>query len=345
VTPATRARAQEAVRRGDVNAIVVLPAGFEISPAMLVGEAAEAEQVTVGIDPMRQAELAYVRAGLHQAAVAFLRRQLHDPDRRAELMDQWLARMDAEEGLTAFEHAAIQAAVAALEQRLEPAPADSTEPAAQGGGFVEVVPVGVRTRPRSAFEICFPMGIIWGLLGLAAEFAMGLVQERQGGTLVRLRVAPISRAQILAGNGLATFVAGVALIVFLLAVGRLLFGVRLQNPAVLAAAVVSIAICFVGLTLMFSVMGRTESSVGGAAWAFLLVMAILGGGMVPQIFMPAWLETASHVSPIKWAILGLEGGIWRDYALADMALPGGVLLFQGGIFALIGLAVIRRSEA
>ena len=50
--------------------------------------------------------------------------------------------------------------------------------------------------PQSAFEITFPTAMIWGLMTVALSFAVTIVKERTQGTLLRLRIAPISRAQI-----------------------------------------------------------------------------------------------------------------------------------------------------
>ncbi|NLX24072.1 MAG: hypothetical protein GXY55_20675 [Phycisphaerae bacterium] len=69
----------------------------------------------------------------------------------------------------------------------------------------------------------------------------------------------------------------------------------------------------------YLVLGKTESSVGGAAWTCLLVMAMLGGGMVPQMLMPPWMDAVGCVSPVRWAILSLEGGIWRGFTLRERA--------------------------
>lgn len=60
--------------------------------------------------------------------------------------------------------------------------------------------------PRSSYEISFLQRILWGLFGCAATFGISLVVQRTTGTLVRLRMAPIGRMQILAGKGLACFV-------------------------------------------------------------------------------------------------------------------------------------------
>jgi hypothetical protein len=50
-----------------------------------------------------------------------------------------------------------------------------------------------RRGPQNAFDITFPQGVIWGLIGCMMTFGMSLVTERTHGTLVRLRSAPLSR--------------------------------------------------------------------------------------------------------------------------------------------------------
>ena len=111
---------------------------------------------------------------------------------------------------------------------------------------------------------------------------------------------------------------------------------------VLAAACV--IFCFVGLMMFISTLGRTEQSASGAGWALMLVMAMLGGGMVPLIFMPSWLRPVTHISPIKWSILALEGGIWRDLNVAEMVGPLLVLLGIGTGAFILGVSLLLRQE-
>jgi ABC-2 type transport system permease protein len=84
-----------------------------------------------------------------------------------------------------------------------------------------------------------------------------------------------------------------------------------------------------------SVLGRTTQSVGGLCWSVLLLMSMLGGGMMPLFAMPSWMITASHLSPVKWAILALEGALWRGFTTPEMLLPCGILLGVG----LVGVAL------
>ena len=93
--------------------------------------------------------------------------------------------------------------------------------------------------------------------------------------------------------------------------------------------------------MFLSVLGKTEQAAGGIGWGVLLMFAMLGGGMIPLFFMPPWLKTLSHVSPVKWAILAMEGAIWREFTLSEMILPCGILIGAGIVFFAIGTWAFR----
>jgi len=57
-----------------------------------------------------------------------------------------------------------------------------------------------RRGPANSFEVTFPQGVLWGLIGCVMMFGISLVTERTHGTLIRLRMAPLTRAQILGGK-------------------------------------------------------------------------------------------------------------------------------------------------
>jgi len=339
-TPMSADRARDAVRRGYTLGLVILKPNFAITPSVFTHKRMP---LAMAIDPRHKAEAAYLQAALNQAAIEQLRRQWFDPAQRSRFIDAVLAEAGQKSEISAVQRTTIEATLAVLGKFFDaPQPAGKQSPL-DALSNIEVVPVDAnRIRPHTAFEICFPMGIMWGLIALAAEFAQAIVKERQAGTLLRLRVAPIARWQILAGSGLACFTAAVAVVVMLLLVGHIAFGVRLSNAGGLTLAVLAIAICFVGITMMLSVSGKTEAAVGGASWAFLLIMSMVGGGMVPQIFMPHWMEIAGSISPVKWSIRALEGGIWRDFTVGEMSLPCGVLAAIGLVCGVIGIAVHQK---
>ena len=333
-------QARDAVRRAKVAAFVELPTTFHVSPGILFGETLP---LALGMDPSRRAETMYIEAALYDGAMTQLRNAWLDPQRRPGLIDTWVRERHGD--ISSLERGSIDMAMMAMDRLLGgagPATQPASAPARRRVHLITVAETEI--RPRTPFEVCFPLGIIWGLLGLAAEFAITNVREREMGTLLRVRVAPIRRRQIMLGKGLASFIACLAVMLMLLTVGRVCFDVRLQNTAVLAMAVVCSALCLVGVTMFLSSLGKTESAIGGAAWAFLLVMAMLGGGMVPQMFLPVWMDRAGDLSFVKWVLMALEGGIWRQFSITEALRQCSILLLEGGICAVIGLFLDARTD-
>jgi len=187
-----------------------------------------------------------------------------------------------------------------------------------GEGILNVARLDVQRQyegPKTPFQITFPQAIIFGLLSCAATFAVSIVRERTTGTCQRLCVGPISHAHILAGKGLACF-STCALVIGLLVVGgKLLFKVPIGSPVLFVFAAACASLCFVGLMMLISTLGKTEQSVGGAGWAILMVMAMFGGAMMPLAFMPSWMRNISHFSPVKWGILAME---WMFHIDSDL---------------------------
>jgi ABC-2 type transport system permease protein len=201
-----------------------------------------------------------------------------------------------------------------------------------------------RKGPVTSFQITFPQAVIWGILGCSATFAISIVQERSKGTFERLRLGPINRVHILGGKGLACFITCVCIICFLLVGAKLIFKMPIRSFPLFIISALCVILCFVGLMMFICTLGRTEQSAGGAGWAILLVMAMLGGGMVPLFFMPSWLQSLSHISPIKWSILALEGGIWRNLTFMEMAKPLLILLAIGAVCFMFGVIMLRRHD-
>ena len=198
------------------------------------------------------------------------------------------------------------------------------------------------TRPPSPYAVTFPQGIIWAVLACAATFAVSLVDEHKRGTLLRLAIAPVSRLTILAGKAGACLVAIVIMQLVLLLVAVLAFGVRPQSFGLLTLALASTAIGFVGLMTLLAVLGRRTQSAAGLSWAVLMLMAMLGGGMLPLFLMPSWLQSLATASPVAWALTAIEGAVWRGFSLAELALPCAALVLLGAVCMAIGTRAVRE---
>lgn len=335
--PVSREQAASLVRKAKKTAYVALLPGFgEARERMFYGEPARIE---VGADPSRSGEMAMLEGLLKAEAFKGMQTLFTDRDASKRMVGKALGELS---GAPPQERKTTGRFLEELDRYLtESQSSGGTASAAGGWNPVEIEVKSIaeqRAGPKNAFEITFPQGILWGIVGCAASFGVGLVVERKQGTLLRLETAPLSRAQILAGRGLACVTAILLVEVFLTAIGVVFFHVRPSSLVHFALAGVSAALGFSGLMMGLSVIGKTPQSVGGLCWALLLMMSMLGGGMMPLLAMPSWMVSAGHLSPVKWAILAFEGALWRGFTTPEMLLPCGVLLGVG----LVGLAFGAR---
>jgi ABC-2 type transport system permease protein len=328
------------VRQGKRVAYILLPPGFGAAAARPFQ--GPGPKVEIGVDPSRTAETALLEGLLAQQAAARLQKVLGDPEAsRAMVRDSLSALRLAPPGSPS--RADTERFLNELGRFLEASPREGAGPSFQPL-TVESRPVAVERRgPRHSFEFTFPQGILWGIMACAANFGIGLVAERTAGTLLRLEAAPLSRPELLLGKALGCFTAILIVEVLLLAVGVAFFHVRPASPGLVALALLSAAAAFVGIMMLLAALGRTEQAASGAGWAALLVMAMLGGGMVPLFVMPPWMLVASNASPAKWAILGFEGALWRGFSPAEMALPCAILWGVGAACFAAGARAFRTT--
>lgn len=66
--------------------------------------------------------------------------------------------------------------------------------------------------------------------------------------------------------------------------------------------------------------------------------------MMPLAFLPSFMQTVSHFSPVKWGILALEGAIWRGFSPTEMFLPCAILLGMGVTCFGLGVTILARKD-
>ncbi len=345
-----------AVKQGKLDGVVVILKGFGEKAGMFWGE--EPATVQVGMDPARKAMMGMLRGLLLEGAGQLVSERMagfmtatNSPitGQFKSLVDEIKQDEQIPPGLKNSLTNLFGAMIQLRETRLEE---QARVPEKLEMPYMELMRVdtikivrqkqnGDLGKLQSSWDITFPQAIMWGVLACAAGFAVTIVREQVRGTLLRLQVSAISNWQMLAGKSLACFISVVCVVTFLIGVG-MAFGMRPKDPLLLCLAVFCVACCFVGVTMLMAVWGRTEEAVSGAAWAVGMVFSMIGGATVPLAFLPKFMGVISHISPFKWAILSLEGAIWREFSLSEMLFPCGVLLAIGAVTFALGQAILRR---
>jgi ABC-2 type transport system permease protein len=344
--PMAKADAENAVRLGQRTGYILIKPGFGgASERMFYGAPKEIE---LGVDPARKAEAGMIEGLLMKHAAADMQKLFTDPGASATMADKALAEIKQAPAGAAAQTAPVERFLGELKTFMGSGAA-AGPPGAGGAGDWQPLKVTAkdiarqqRRGPQNAFEITFPQGVIWGLIGAVMTFGISLVTERTHGTLVRLRMAPLTRGQILGGKALACFLSIMLVEVMLLGLA-LALGVRPSSYPILLLAGLSSAICFVGFMMLIASLGKTEQSASGAAWAIMMPLSMIGGAMVPQFVMPAWMQSMSVISPIRWSLVAIEGGVWRQFTLSEMVLPCTVLISVGIACFAVGTRGLKEA--
>ncbi len=353
-TSMTRREALDACRRGDLVAVIVLPRGFGENAGIFFQEA---PTLLVAVDPSRNAEKGLVTGILMQAMGKLAADRLRDQTSMKQSLDESIRRLQSDTSMSLPSRLALIAALKSFRNFFDQLQQTSDENQTERGPdfeFVHIEQLEIARREQTdalgsplsnvqtAWDISFPQATIWGILGCATTFAVSLVRERRQGSLLRLQVAPLRPPTIVAGKALACFVSVVAVITMMLVLGMAL-GMRPRRPLLLIPAMLATAFCFTGIMACIATIGKSEESVSGAAWGANIVMAMFGGGMIPLAFLPSWMQGIGYVDPVRWAILILEGAIWREFTWGEAAVPLAVLSSVGVVALALGGTILRRK--
>jgi len=342
----SREDGERLVRSGTAAALVVVPKSYsEGVDGMLTGAG---PHLGLMVDPSRRAEGSMLVGKVHEVGFRTVFSSMADPAQFGRALDRMEASLKDSE-LSASDQLAIRVALG----RARSMAAKSSKDAGGGGASgmsgwkpvsVDVTELAMRPGiPANSFAISFTQGVAWALFGAVLAFGSGIAEERQRGTLVRLRVSPMSPNDILMGKALACFLTCMATEWLLVFFGVAFFHVAVSSWLAMAVVIAVTAFGFSGLMMLLAAGFRTEGGAQGAGRAVLLVLAMVGGGTVPLVFMPPFLRAASNISPFKWAVMAAEGATWRNWGPDEMWLPLAVLAAIGAIGLTAGTALVRRS--
>ncbi len=176
--------------------------------------------------------------------------------------------------------------------------------------------------------------------------SIAMLRERSSGTLERLLTTPVRRGDILFGYGLAFGVAaaGQATLAAVAATG--LLGLDTAGPTWMVV-LIAVANGFLGvaLGLCFSAFANSEFQ----AVQFMPVVGIpqllLCGLFVPRDRMADWLDAASELLPLTYAVEALEEVGSHSTGTVLMWVDLGVVVGAGVVALALGAATLRRRTA
>lgn len=186
-----------------------------------------------------------------------------------------------------------------------------------------------------------PAYSVFAMFFIVIPISSCLLRERQEGTLTRLLTMPIRPASIIAGKLLLFLGVAVLQFAMMLAAGRWLlpalgtqaFALTASLPA-LAVLTVATSLAAVGFALAVASTATSTEQAAMVGSTSVVLLAALGGVMVPVFFMPPVMRHLSALTPLNWGVTAYQDLFTRGATLAD--IQGRVLLLTA--FGCAGLA-------
>ncbi len=170
-----------------------------------------------------------------------------------------------------------------------------------------------------------------------------LIETRRLGVTRRMLASPTEVRTILVGETLGRF--AIALVQgLLIVVGTvLLFRVDWGNPVTTGLVVLLFALAATGAAMVMGSVLKNASQAGAMGVFLGLVLAAIGGCMVPLEIFPPVMYRIAHLFPHAWAIEALNASIATGAAPAEVSTELWVLAaYAIGLLA-IASVLLRRS--
>jgi ABC-2 type transport system permease protein len=192
----------------------------------------------------------------------------------------------------------------------------------------------------------------WTLLAmffLAIPLSVTFIRERAQGSLLRLQSMPVPVWVLFGGKVVPYLVINQIQLLLILAVGvwglPLLGGDRLtlgHAPAAIALLGFCASLAAIGFALLIATLARTPEQATTFSATTVLILAALGGIMVPKLVMPPLMQHLAGFSPFSWGLDGFLDLFIRGGGMRDILPEAGQLLaFAAVCFA---VALVRFSQ-
>ncbi len=174
--------------------------------------------------------------------------------------------------------------------------------------------------------------------------AMGVVREKEVGTLEQLIVTPIRPWQLLVGK-LAPF-AMIGIVQVFLITAVVVFGFRVplrgSFPVLLGLTLLFLLVTL-GLGLLVSTVARNQQqAMMGAAFMGMIPMVYLSGLIFPIENMPKWVQVITYAIPLRYYAEIIRGVFLRGSGLGVLWPQALVLLGMGGTIMTIASLRFRK---
>jgi ABC-2 type transport system permease protein len=186
------------------------------------------------------------------------------------------------------------------------------------------------------------IGLILTLIGTVVT-SIGLVRERESGTLEQLAVMPLRPASIIMGKIVPYFILALMDMLIITVLGIWLFKVPFVGSVPIFALGVALFLFVVlGLGVMISSLSQTTGQAIQMALMITMPQILLSGLIFPLSSMAAGVRWIGYVLPLTWFIVVSQGVMLRGAELSSLWIALTILAAQAVV--IFGAATLRMRR-
>ncbi|GAA4991992.1 ABC transporter permease [Yinghuangia aomiensis] len=189
------------------------------------------------------------------------------------------------------------------------------------------------------------IGMIMAFIGTIIT-AIGLVRERQAGTLEQLAVMPFKASDVIVGKIAPYFVLAAVDMILVTVLGCLLFGVPFTGSvAVLALGSALFLFTVLGIGVLISSFSQNQGQAMQMALLTLMPQILLSGMIFPLEAMAAGVRWIGYLFPLTYFNLISNGVMLRDAPIDSLVMPLAVLAGMAVVVFTAAVLRFRRDLA
>ncbi len=207
-------------------------------------------------------------------------------------------------------------------------------------------------RELTATQQNVPAWLVFGMFFVVIPICNLLIAERDHGTLARLRMMLVPIGHVIAGKLVLFYLINMLQVALMLLVGRYLvpvlggdaLDIDVRWPA-LALISTATSVAALGMAILVASLARTTAQAAIFGNLANVMLAAVGGIMVPRWVMPDLMQSIARVSPMNWALEGYMEVFLRDGRFDVLAPYAASLAGLGLVCGGIAWTVIARSRS
>ena len=174
--------------------------------------------------------------------------------------------------------------------------------------------------------------------------SMGIVREKELGTLEQLNVTPLTRSELIVGKLVPYGIVGLIDVLLVLSVAILWFHVPMRGSyALLFGLTLVYLVSTLGLGLLVSTISQTQQqAMMTTTFFFLVPMMLLSGFVFPIENMPAAIRPVTYLIPVRYFLVILRSIFLKGVGL-EVLWPQALALSAWGVAVLL-LAIGRSTK-